>query len=83
MIIFLFLAFFRRTELNFIPFVIKMVTTYIINSPRRFQKNTSGIDKSDIILKYAQSKANEELDIKYKNLDIKDNKDDIETVDQW
>jgi len=83
LIFFLILAFFRRTELNFIPFVIKMITTYIINSPRRFQKNTSGIDKSDIILKYAQSKASEELDIKYKNLDIEENKSDIDTVDQW
>ncbi len=83
LIIFFILAFFRRTELTFIPFIMKMITTYIINSPRRFQKNTSGIDKSDIILKYAQSKAKDELDIKYKNLDIEENKKDIDIVDRW
>jgi hypothetical protein len=50
----LFIAFFRKSELAIIPFLMKIIRTYVIGTPRTFQRNTIRPAQREIKLHFAK-----------------------------
>jgi len=48
------IAFFRKSELYIIPFLTKLIRTYVINSPRTFQRNIDKPSEVDIKIHFAR-----------------------------
>lgn len=53
-LIFLVIAFFEVSELGLIAFIAKMIRTYFLDSPRKFQINYEKIDPTTLVLRRAQ-----------------------------
>lgn len=83
LIIVLFIAFFRKSELYIIPFAMKLIRTYIIWTPRTFQKNI--IKASEIEIQIELSKLNmwDNKEIVYKELDKNDIWEWAEILQKW
>jgi len=79
----LLIAFFKKSELYIVPFIIKLIRTYIINSTRTFQRN---IDKpADYEIKIQFSKLNkwEEKNIEQKELKKDEIDDKFNVLNKW
>ena len=83
LIFFLVLAFFKKSELTFIPFVAKLISTYIIDSPKRFQRNITKPDRTEIIVKYAKKTSQDQTAIIQKDFDLDEKDKEIDILDKW
>lgn len=83
MLIFLILAFFKQSEFTFVPFISKMITTYILDSPRSFQRNVIKPEQSEIIAKYSKADDWEYTEVSQKWLDFDETKKDLDILDKW
>ena len=66
LLIMLFIAFFRQSELTIIPFLLKLTRTYIIQNTRTFQRNTIHPAEREIKLHFAKLNKWEEKQIEKK-----------------
>lgn len=82
-LIMFFIAFFRKSELHIIPFILKLIRTYIINMPKTFQRNIIKPAEREIKLQYAKLNRWEEKDIKQKELDKNSLWKDIDILKKW
>ena len=82
-IITLFVTFFRKSELYIIPFVTKLIRTYIINTPRTFQRNIDKPSDCDIKLHFSKLNRWEEKNIEQKNLDKDEIDKNIDILNKW
>lgn len=83
LLIMLFIAFFKKSELYIIPFSLKLLRTYVINTPRTFQKNIIKPAEWEIKLAYAKLNRWEEKDIKQKELNKNELWDDLDILKKW
>jgi len=83
MIITLFIAFFKKSELQIIPFAAKLIRTYIINSPKSFQRNI--IKPSDREIKISYSKLNywEDKKVEQKELKKDEMENNLNVLEKW
>lgn len=69
-IIFIIIAFFKISELPLIPFIAKLLQTYVFDVTRKFQVNYEKEDPIDIAIKQAESKDKKQIIIPKKwNID--------------
>ncbi len=83
LLIMLFIAFFRKSELSIIPFLMKIIRTYIINTTRTFQRNTVRPAQRQIKLHYAKLNKWEEKKITQKDLDKDSITKDLEILEKF
>jgi len=82
LLIMLFIAFFRKSELAIIPFLLKIIRTYIIWTPRTFQKNTIRPAQREIKLHFAKLNKGEEKQVTKKDLHEEDLNKDLEIINK-
>jgi hypothetical protein len=75
-LIFVVVAFFEISEMNLVHFLSKMVKTYVLDTPKKFQLNYTRIDPQDVMIKRRKSQDNK------KTIDIKQNVMDDRLVKQ-
>lgn len=75
-LIFIVVAFFEISEMNLVHFLSKMLKTYILDTPKKFQLNYARIDPQDVMIKRWRSQDNK------KTIDIKENVMDDRLVKQ-
>lgn len=83
MVIFLVLAFFKKSELYIIPFVIKLIRTYVIWTPRTFQRNNIKPSDFEIKLQFAKLNKWEEKDIEQKELKKDEIDEKFDALQKW
>ncbi len=83
LIIMLFIAFFRKSELHIIPFTLKLLRTYVITTPKTFQKNIIKPASWEVKLAYAKLNKWEEKDIKQKELNKNKLWEDLDILKKW
>ena len=83
MIITLFIAFFRKSELYIIPFIVKLIRTYVIGTPRTFQRNTIKPAEREIKLHFARLNKWEEKTIEQKELKEEEIDKNINILNKW
>jgi len=83
LLIMLFISFFKKSELHIIPFSLKLIRTYVINTPKTFQKNIIKPSSWEIKLQYAKLNRWEEKEIKQKELDKHSLWKDIDILKKW
>ena len=83
LLIMLFIAFFKKSELHIIQFFLKLIRTYVINTPKTFQKNIVKPGEREIKLQYAKLNRWEEKEIKQKKLDKHSLWKDIDILKKW
>lgn len=83
LIIVLFIAFFRKSELYIIPFAMKLIRTYVLWTPRTFQKNI--IKPSDIEIQLELWKLShwDDKQLIHKELNKKDLWEDTDILKKW
>lgn len=79
----LFIAFFKKSELHIIPFSLKLIRTYIINTTRTFQRNIIKPADWEIKLEYAKLNRWEEKQVIQKKLDKSKILTDTEILKKW
>jgi len=77
------IAFFRKSELYIIPFFIKLVRTYLIWTPRTFQKNIIKPADWEIKLHFARLNKWEEKTTEQKELKQDELEKNLETLNKW
>jgi len=83
LLIMLFIAFFRKSELAIIPFLLKIIRTYILNTPRVFQRNSIVPPQRQIKLHFAKLNKWEEKTIVKKDLKEEDLEKDLSVLEKW
>jgi len=83
LILMLFIAFFRKSELAIIPFWAKLIRTYVLQSPKTFQRNTIKPPEWEIKLQFAKMNKWEEKNITQKTLDKNEIEKNIEVLTKW
>jgi len=83
LLIMLFIAFFRKSELYIIPFILKLIRTYIVNTPKTFQKNIIKPWNWEIKLEYAKLNKWEDKEIKQKQLDKNNLWENVDILKKW
>ncbi len=83
LLIMLFIAFFRKTELTIIPFSLKIIRTYVLNNPKTFQKNTIRPAEREIKLYFAKMNKWEEKQLQKKDLHTEELSKDLEIIKKW
>lgn len=66
--LFLFIAFFKLSELSLIPFIAKFIQTNILDETIKYQINTTPIDQKDIAIANAKYEDNKKSKIEEKNI---------------
>ena len=82
-LIMLFIAFFRKSELTIIPFILKLFRTYIIWTHRTFQRNIIKPAQREIKLHFAKMNKWEEKQVIKKDLHKEDLDKDLEVISKW
>jgi len=82
-IITLVIAFFKKSELHIIPFTIKLIRTYIINTPKTFQRNTIKPSDIDIKIQFAKLNKWEEKSTEQKTLKNDDIDDNLNVLNKF
>jgi len=77
-VVFIVIAFFKVSELTLIPFIAKMIQTYILDEKVKYQANTTPIDPIDIALAKSKLNVPEQIQWEQKTLKI----DDIKTASE-
>ena len=67
-LIFLFVAFFRLSELALIPFLAKFIQTNILDETIKYQINTTPIDTKDIFIAKARYEDNQKVKLEDKKI---------------
>jgi len=83
LILMLFIAFFRKSELTIIPFGAKLIRTYVLWSSKSFQRNTIKPPEREIKLQFAKMNKWEEKNITQKTLDKNEIDKNIEVLTKW
>jgi len=83
LLIMLFIAFFRKSELAIVPFLMKIIRTYVICTPRTFQRNTIRPAQREIKLHFAKMNKWEEKQVIKKDLHKEDLDKDLEVISKW
>jgi hypothetical protein len=83
LLIMLFIAFFRKSELHIIPFSAKLIRTYILWSPKSFQRNTIKPAEREIKLQFARLNKWEEKNITQKTLEKNNIDKNLEVLTKW
>jgi len=83
LLIMLFIAFFRKSELAIVPFLMKIIRTYVIGTPRTFQRNTIRPAQREIKLHFAKMNKWEEKQVIKKDLHKEDLDKDLEVISKW
>jgi len=83
LLIMLFIAFFRKSELAIIPFLLKIIRTYILNTPRVFQRNSIVPPQRQIKLYFAKLNKWEEKVIVKKDLKEDELEKDLSVLEKW
>ncbi len=83
LILMLFIAFFRKSELAIIPFGAKLIRTYVLQSPKTFQRNTTKPPEREIKLQFAKMNKWEEKNITQKTLNKNELEKNIEVLTKW
>jgi len=82
MIVTLFIAFFKKSELHIIPFLIKLIRTYMIWTPRTFQRNIDKPSDIDVKIQFAKLNKWEEKTTEQKELK-KDEMKELDVLNKW
>jgi len=82
-LIMLFIAFFRKSELTIIPFILKLFRTYIIWTHRTFQRNIIKPAQREIKLHFAKMNKWEKKQVIKKDLHKEDLDKDLEVINKW
>lgn len=83
LLIMLFIAFFRKSELAIVPFLMKIIRTYVINTPRVFQRNSIMPAQRQIKLHFAKLNKWEEKTIIQKDLKEEELEKDLSVLEKW
>lgn len=71
-------AFFNISELPLIPFIAKLIRTYFIDEPVKYQLNYKKIDKTDIMVKLVKNSENAYI---VESKDLKIDQEKIKSLD--
>jgi len=82
-LIMLFIAFFKKSELAIIPFLLKIIRNYIIETPRTFQRNSIMPTQWEIKLHFAKLNKWEEKQIAKKNLSDNEIEESLNVLEKW
>ena len=83
LLIMLFIAFFKKSELHIIPFWAKLIRTYIINTPKTLQRNIDKIWSWEIKLNFAKLNKWEENNINQKDLKKDEIEKNLDILSKW
>jgi hypothetical protein len=78
-----FIAFFRKSELYIIPFIVKLIRTYVIWTPRTFQRNIIKPAEWEIKLQFAKLNKWEEKNIEQKELKEEEIDKNLNVLNKW
>ena len=83
LLIMLFIAFFKKSELTIIPFLTKIARTYLIWTPKTFQRNTIRPAQREIKLYFAKMNKWEKKKVIKKDLHKEDLDKDLKIINKW
>ena len=83
LLIMLFVAFFRKSELYIVHFCIKLIRTYLINYPKSFQRNIIKPAEREIKLHFAKLNKWEEKKIIQKSLEKSEINKNSDILTKW
>lgn len=83
LLIMLFIAFFRKSELHIIPFSLKLIRTYVINTPKVFQKNIIKPAEYEIKIHYLKLSKWDDKKIQQKELNKNNLWKNVEILKKW
>lgn len=72
--IFVFIAFFKYSELTLVPFIFKIIRSNFIDTPKKFQVNYKRVDPLDIVLKNIHNEDGKKQIIEQKSSQISEEK---------
>jgi len=83
LILMLFIAFFRKSELSILPFWAKLMRTYVLQSQKTFQRNIIKPPEREVKLQFAKMNKWEEKNITQKTLNKDEIDKNIEVLTKW